>query len=627
MLSLRKSFGFRLTLHLVLFLIITTAAFTYWHVSSQTELTQRSLQTLTDANTRLLSISLRNSIQEQDLSAIETQLINLSFFEGIETIRVLSPQGHILSEVIRKPNGRLQPSFRYGKENLTLESGCLLQPVLQCLQPILVEKQTLGWVAIIANPAYTNGIVNQIRFNALTQLLTLLVLSTLIVLPIVRKQTKTVLRTAQFASKIHSDYGKTMTVDTDTYEVYTLGRSLNRNSELLFQQQQELQQKNALLEHQKYESQQRAQELDTNYRISEILQSQHNSIASKLQSICYLLAAVSSGEENQVTITINGLQYQSSDQPNTSNPYVQNICAGNTNLGEISIATRLATDLNITEGERQLLAETARKIAIALSNHRVEQELRNAQTHLEHRVMERTEQLELARDIAEQNHNVKSAFINTISQELRTPLNAILGFAQILDSPQNSASENNEYTQQIIKSSKRLLEHIDNILDLSILEQRPAKLKSELTNLNEVIHSAVASLNSLSTDKNVKIYINCLESLDIFTDRQKLFRVISILLSNTIKASNPKDNITLILNRNFEGKAVISIIDACKGNNTLYPLFDSHQASYLENIKAVDGIELSITKHIVGLLEGKVEVNRVPGKGREFKIYLDNLAA
>jgi signal transduction histidine kinase len=156
---------------------------------------------------------------------------------------------------------------------------------------------------------------------------------------------------------------------------------------------------------------------------------------------------------------------------------------------------------------------------------------------LEHRVEERTAELEIAKDKAEVANKAKSSFIANMSHELRTPLNAILGFSQIILHTKNLPKDQYENVSIIHRSGEYLLTLINNVLDFSKLES--GKTTLNLTNIDfyQLLNDLEDILHLRAMTKGLELVFDKSDTVPnyIYADGVKLRQVLLNLLSNSLK--------------------------------------------------------------------------------------------
>ena len=160
---------------------------------------------------------------------------------------------------------------------------------------------------------------------------------------------------------------------------------------------------------------------------------------------------------------------------------------------------------------------------------------------LEKKIEERTCELIKAKEKAIESDRLKSAFLANMSHEIRTPMNGILGFSELLKNPDLSGEKQQQYIKIIEKSGDRMLNTINNIVDISKIESGLMELVIEKTNVNEQIEYIYQFFKPEVEAKNMTLSFNntlALEEVNIKTDKEKLFAIFINLVKNAIKYSD-----------------------------------------------------------------------------------------
>ncbi len=266
-------------------------------------------------------------------------------------------------------------------------------------------------------------------------------------------------------------------------------------------------------------------------------------------------------------------------------------------------------------------------------------ELEELTLNLENKVLERTKELErINRDLCRANE-LKGRFIANASHELRTPLHSIIGFSEIL--LQKTFGDLNEkqqrYTNTIYTSGKHLLHLVNNILDLAKIESGKAELAYETFPLKNTVNEALMVLRPLAEKKLIELKLDLGREVDSFTaDKIKFKQILYNLLSNAIKftAEGGKIGVNIekirgnkdILPWASEGQKLlkVSVWDTGTGikPEDREKIFEEFEQ--LDPSKATEGtgLGLSLTKKLVELHGGQIEVGGTYGKGAIFNIYL-----
>lgn len=228
---------------------------------------------------------------------------------------------------------------------------------------------------------------------------------------------------------------------------------------------------------------------------------------------------------------------------------------------------------------------------------------------------------------AQESDRLKSAFLANMSHEIRTPMNGILGFAELLKKPNLSGEEQQDYIRIIEKSGTRMLNIINDIIDISKIEAGLMKLNLKESNVNEQIDYIYTFFKPEVEAKGMDISIkNSLptKAANMITDREKLYAILTNLVKNAIKYSQ-------------EGRIEIGYNK--KGNYLEFYVKDTgigippdRQEAIFERFIQADiadkmahqgaGLGLSITKAYVEMLGGTIWVESKEGVGSTFYFTL-----
>ena len=232
-----------------------------------------------------------------------------------------------------------------------------------------------------------------------------------------------------------------------------------------------------------------------------------------------------------------------------------------------------------------------------------------------------------AKEKAEESDRLKSAFLANMSHEIRTPMNGILGFADLLKEPRLTSEDQKEYIDLIETSGKRMLNIINDIVDISKIESGQMKVNITQSNINDQIKYIYAFFKPEVEQKGLQIfYKNSLltsESL-IKTDQEKVFAILTNLVKNAIKYSNSGD---IDFGYILKGKYLEFFV---KDQGIGIPL--SKQEIIFERFIQAEtgdkrafqgaGLGLAISKNYVEMLGGKIWVVSEPAKGSTFYFTL-----
>jgi len=234
--------------------------------------------------------------------------------------------------------------------------------------------------------------------------------------------------------------------------------------------------------------------------------------------------------------------------------------------------------------------------------------------------------LNYAKEKAEESSRLKSEFLNNMSHEVRTPMNGMLGFAEMLIQPNLSDEKKNNYVRIIKNSSQQLLKIIESILEISIIETKQHELKETSFCLNDFTMELFSVFNMIATDKNISFYIsNALpDDTVIKTDKIMLKKILNNLLDNALKFTvKGQIEFGYIAEKNtikfFVKDTGIGI--SPKNAEIIFECFSQEEKGMLRKHGGL-GLGLSIAKGIAKLMNGKITFTSQKGIGSSFYFTL-----
>lgn len=231
--------------------------------------------------------------------------------------------------------------------------------------------------------------------------------------------------------------------------------------------------------------------------------------------------------------------------------------------------------------------------------------------------------LKNAKHKAEESDRLKSAFLANMSHEIRTPMNTIIGFSELLSSKSHSLQEKESFIETIQSSSKRLLNTVNDILEISKIETNQTEIRKTRFNLCRKIREIFNSFVLEAENKNLKFIIDRpLHACDIqvSSDETKLESVITNLIKNAIKFSH-NGNIHVGLSQQDNS---LTFFCRDEGIGILKErqeaIFNRFEQADIEdrNVYEGSGLGLAISKAYIDMLGGKIWVESKFGKGSTF---------
>ncbi len=261
------------------------------------------------------------------------------------------------------------------------------------------------------------------------------------------------------------------------------------------------------------------------------------------------------------------------------------------------------------------------------------QKIQDLNESLEERVTERTRSFEIARDeaitakqMAVRANKAKSKFLSRMSHELRTPLNAIIGFSQLIKYRSGVDDSSKKDVELIHDAGQHLLVLIDEVLDLSKVESGRLVVSMEALELKKVLEECYSLFHPMAKDKGISLSFNTNVNYVIKADHTRLKQALLNLLSNALKYNRDKGSIEVSYAVQDDDKLEIMVSDTGRG------ISEEHLGSLFEPFERLGeefgevegtGIGLTITRQLIELMGGKIDVESVVGKGKYVPNYLE----
>ncbi|SNY92829.1 two-component system, cell cycle sensor histidine kinase PleC [Cohaesibacter sp. ES.047] len=279
----------------------------------------------------------------------------------------------------------------------------------------------------------------------------------------------------------------------------------------------------------------------------------------------------------------------------------------------------VGTDISKLKVQEQRLVESEQELIASVDDLRRSRQTLETQAQ---QLVELTEKYAKEKDNAEAANRAKSQFLANISHEFRTPLNAIIGFSEVMKQEifgKHKTDKYRDYSSDIHRSGSYLLHLINDILDMSRLEDGELDVKPEPTELVSIIASIKEEgLGELAAERELTIQEKLPETMAAFADPHLIEQVLHKLLDNAVKFT-PKGGDVTLNGYERDGWSVLTITDSGVGIpqsalNRIGKPFEQVQNQFTKNHKG-SGLGLAIARTIVQLSGGTMKIRSRIGQG------------
>ena len=235
--------------------------------------------------------------------------------------------------------------------------------------------------------------------------------------------------------------------------------------------------------------------------------------------------------------------------------------------------------------------------------------------------------------VAETASKAKSTFLSNMSHDIRTPMNAIIGFTTLALSNIDNTQRVRDYLGKILSSSNHLLSLINDILDMSRIESGKIHLEETAVSLSDVLHDLKTIISGQIHAKQLELYMDAMDvaNEDVYCDKTRLNQVLLNLLSNAVKFTPAGGTVSVRLKQLPEAVKGCALYEIRVKDNgigmsqefaqKIFSPFERERTSTVSKIQGT-GLGMAITKNIVEMMGGTIEVQTEQGKGTEFIVRL-----
>ena len=234
---------------------------------------------------------------------------------------------------------------------------------------------------------------------------------------------------------------------------------------------------------------------------------------------------------------------------------------------------------------------------------------------------------------AQYANKAKSTFLSNMSHDMRTPMNAILGFASLAETNIDNKNRVMDYLKKIQSSSNHLLSLINDILDMSHIESGKVVIQEKACNISERMHGMMHLILPQIQAKQLDFSIKAEEirNEDVYTDPLRIEQAFINVLSNAIKFTAPGGAVTVIFRQlecDKQGYGTYEFVVQDTGigmsEEFIKHIFEPFERESTSTISGQQGtgLGMTITKSIVDMMDGKINVESTPGKGSTVTIQM-----
>lgn len=236
-------------------------------------------------------------------------------------------------------------------------------------------------------------------------------------------------------------------------------------------------------------------------------------------------------------------------------------------------------------------------------------------------------QLKLANQELVEKDLQKDEFLDTVAHELKTPLTGIRASTELLlDDAEMPIEMKERFLNNMLQDTERLSRLINNILDFEKLETNRQELNFEKNDISNTIAKTVKVLQTNADKKQIRIQLKNQFSVNLYYDEDRMIQVLTNLISNAIKFSEPNKGIISVDYRMGNNNLIISVSDNGKGiaKEDQEYIFDKFYQSKNQNTIKPEGtgLGLAISKQIIEKHNGQIWVHKTSIEGTEFRIKI-----
>lgn len=249
-------------------------------------------------------------------------------------------------------------------------------------------------------------------------------------------------------------------------------------------------------------------------------------------------------------------------------------------------------------------------------------------------MQKRNDALKLEKIKAEEGNKAKSVFLSNMSHDIRTPMNAIIGFTSLAIKSVDDTNRTKDYLNKILASSNHLLALINDVLEMSRIESGKIQLEETECNLPDMLHDINSIILGQVQNKQLNLLMDAVDVINenVYCDKLRMNQIFLNLLSNAIKFTPAGGKISVKIEQlpnapDGYGTYVIRVKDTGIGMtqefaSKIFNPFERERTSTVSGIQGT-GLGMTITKNIVDLMNGTINIITAPNKGSEFIVTIN----
>jgi len=242
-------------------------------------------------------------------------------------------------------------------------------------------------------------------------------------------------------------------------------------------------------------------------------------------------------------------------------------------------------------------------------------------------------QLQIAKKNAEAANQAKSAFLFNMSHDIRTPMNAIIGFTSMAQKHIDNKERVNEYIEKVKVSSTHLLQLINDVLDMARIESGKVSIEEKQANIYENSEEVISIMRETANEQNITLNLDIsdIRNEHVYADVLHFNQILLNIISNAVKYTRPGGEVNVMIYQTPDEKEDYASYDFIVSDNGIgmsqefvshiFESFSREKTSTVSGIQGT-GLGMSITKNLVDIMGGSIEVDSELGVGTTVKIHM-----